>query len=132
MLGNLSYFQISLTKVWDHAWIELAIPGTAVRHASVVRHAALSTALRGHQPFWIQISSDPMSKRFGNVIITCKTSSLVMKKLNSIYIVCIHIHKKVCDCLDYTWVECMHTNLVGLEAAYILSSMGSKNIGKTT
>ena len=55
MLGNLSYFcfcqltffRNSSTKVWDRAWIELATPGTAVRHASVVRHAALSTALRG-------------------------------------------------------------------------------------
>ena len=36
---------------------------------------------------------------------------------------------KVCDCLDYTCVECMHTNTVGLETAYIL---GSKDIGETT
>ena len=26
------------TKVWDWAWIELATPGIAVRHASVARH----------------------------------------------------------------------------------------------
>ena len=34
------------TKVWDRAGIELATPGTAVRHTSVVRHATLLTALR--------------------------------------------------------------------------------------
>ena len=26
------------TKVWDRTWIELATPGSAVRHASVARH----------------------------------------------------------------------------------------------
>ena len=48
------------------------------------------------------------------------------EKVNSMCIVCIHMN------LDYTCVECMHTNLVGLEAAYILSSLGNKNIGETT
>ena len=28
------------TKVWDRAGIELATPGSAVRHAPVVRHVA--------------------------------------------------------------------------------------------
>ena len=41
-------------KVWDRAGIELATPGTAVRHASVVRHAALSTALRG--PVYLSVN----------------------------------------------------------------------------
>ena len=36
------------TKVWYRAGIELATPGSAVRHASVARHVTeLPTALRG-------------------------------------------------------------------------------------
>ena len=68
---------------------------------SVVRHAALSAALRG--PVYLSVNhlgsrSAPTqfpawygSKRFGNAISTCKTSQLVRKKLNSICIVCIHM-----------------------------------------
>ena len=89
-------------KVWDWAGIKLATSGTAVRHASVVRHAALSTALRG--PVYLSVNhfgsrSAPTqcrawygSKRFGNAISTCK-SPLVRKKLNSICIVCIHMNR---------------------------------------
>ena len=59
------------------------------------------------------------SKPFANAISTCKTAPLVRKKLNSMCIVCIHMN-------SYTCVECMHTNLVGFEAAYILSSLVAK------
>ena len=114
-------------KVWDRAGIELATPGTAVRHASVARHAAVSTALSG--PVYLSVNyfgSRSALTQCPNGL-ECKTSPLVRKKLNSIYIVCIHIHEQ-----DYTCVDCMHTYLVGLEAAYILSSMGSKDIGETT
>ena len=38
----------------------------------------------------------------------------------------IHIHEQFVIVCGLICVECMHTNLVGLEAAYILSSMGSK------
>ena len=111
------------TKVWKRVGIELTTPGNAVRHASVARHATLPTALRG--PVYLSVNhfgsrSAPTqcrawygSNRFANAISTCKTSPLVRKKLNSIW--------TVCDCLNYTCVECMHTNLVGLEAAYIVS-----------
>ena len=34
-------------KLWDRAGIELATPGTALRHASVFKHATLPTAFRG-------------------------------------------------------------------------------------
>ena len=90
------------TKVWDLAGIELAIPGTAVRHASVVRHATLPAALRG--PVYLSVNlfesrSAPTqyrawygSKRFANAISTCKTSPLVRKRLHNICIVCIHIN----------------------------------------
>ena len=89
-------------KVWDRAGIELATPGTAVRHASVVRHAKLPTALRG--PLYLSVNlfgsrSAPTlcrawygSKWFANAISTCKPSPLVRKKLNSICVVCIDLN----------------------------------------
>ena len=90
------------TKVWNRAGIELATPGTAVRHASVVRHATLPNALRG--PVYLSVNHFGSrsartkcrawygSKRFANAISTCKTSPLVRKKLNSMCIVCIHMN----------------------------------------
>ena len=59
-------------------------------------------------------------KLFANVISTVQKSLLVKKKLNNICIKC--IHETVRDCLNYTCVECMNSNLVGLEVTYILSS----------
>ena len=65
------------TKVWDRAGIELVTRRTAGRHASVVRHATLPTALRG--PVYLSVNhfgsrSAPIQfKRFGNAISRCKT-----------------------------------------------------------
>ena len=85
-------------KVWDRAGIELATLGTAVRHASVVRDATLSTALLG--PVYHCVS------HFGSrsALTQCPNGLEVLsshanipvgkKKLNSIYIVCIHIHEQ--------------------------------------
>ena len=124
------------TKVWDRAGIEYATPGTAVRHAT------LPTALRG--PVYLSVNrfgskSAPTlcrawygSKRFANAVSTCKTSPLVWKRLNSTCIVLSAFIRTVCDCLDKTCVESMHTDLVGLEAAYTLSSLDNKDIGETT
>ena len=90
------------TKVCDWAGIELATPGTAVRHATVVRHATLSTALHGPVYLCVNLFGSRSAltqcrawygpKRFANTISTCKASPLVRKKLNSICIVCIHMN----------------------------------------
>ena len=51
-------------KVWNRAGVELETPGSAVRHASVVRH--LSTALRN------PVRSGPRSKPFDKLIAEMK------------------------------------------------------------
>ena len=65
MLGNLSFFYFRLLnsskfllKSMGPGWDQTRDPGTAVRHAFVVRHAALSTALRG--PVYLSVN------RFGS------------------------------------------------------------------
>ena len=90
------------TKFWDRARIKLSTPGTAVRHASLVRHAALSTAQRclvylsvnhfGSRSALTQCRAWYWSKQLGKAISTCKTSLLVRKKLISTCICIVRIH----------------------------------------
>ena len=61
MLGNFSYFCFRLLtfskflhESMGPGWDRTRAPGTAVRHTSVVRHAALSTALRG--PVYLSVN----------------------------------------------------------------------------
>ena len=60
---------------------------------------------------WIQIRADPLAK--------IAASKEKVKQ----YMYCMHSYKTVRDCLDNTCVECMHSNLVGLKDASILSSL---------
>ena len=106
MLGNLSYFCFPLVTFFKFihesmgpGWDRTRDPWNCCQtricsQTCRVIHWAMRPGLPQCQPFWIQISSDQMSKRFGNAINTCKTSPLVRKKLNLIYIVCIHIHEQ--------------------------------------
>ena len=45
------------TKVWYRAWIELATPGSAVRHASVARHVTDCATRPGVLYAWITVTS---------------------------------------------------------------------------
>ena len=62
------------TKVWDRAGIELATPGSAVRHASVARHVTDCATQPGKQHmFWLR------NKKINFMVHTFKRPAILDK-----------------------------------------------------
>ena len=89
-------------KVWDRAGIELATPGTAVRHSCVVRHAMCQLRFAARSTLVSTFfDQDQLRPNVGlgtgpnglqMLSAHAKTPPLVRKKLNSVCIVCILIN----------------------------------------